>query len=49
MKVSKTTVYRLVESRILPFYRIGGSLRFRKQDVIAYLESKRTDAVNWHL
>jgi excisionase family DNA binding protein len=49
MKISKTSVYRLVESRILPAYRIGGVLRFRKQDVIAYLESKKTDAVNWHL
>ncbi len=49
MKISKTTVYRFVESRILPFYRVSGSLRFRKQDVIAYLESKKTNAINWHL
>ncbi len=49
MKLSKSTVYRLVESRVLPFYRLGGSLRFRKQDVIAYIESKKTQAQNWHL
>ncbi len=49
MKVSKTTVYRIVESHIMPVYRLGGSLRFRKQDIIAYIESQKTDAMNWHL
>lgn len=49
MRISKTGVYRLVESRVVPFYRVGGVLRFRKQDLIAYLKSKRTNATNWHL
>ena len=39
--VSKTTIYRMVESRIIPFYRISRRLRFKEDDVLAYLESQR--------
>ena len=49
MRVSKATIYRIVESRIIPVYRFGGGLRFRKQDVIAYIENQKTEAMNWHL
>ncbi len=40
-RVSKQTVYRMVESRILPFYRIVGSLRFNEDEMLMYLESQR--------
>lgn len=39
--VSKTTVYRMAQSRILPFYRIGGNLRFDEQEMVDYLERQR--------
>lgn len=39
--VSKSTVYRMVQSRILPFYRLGGNLRFKEDDIMAFLESQR--------
>lgn len=39
--VSKTTVYRMIQSRILPFYRIGGNLRFDEQEMMDYLERQR--------
>lgn len=39
--VSKTTIYRLVEKRSLPFYKIGGSLRFKESDVFDYIEKQR--------
>jgi len=38
LNVSLKTIYRLVESRAIPFYKIGRSLRFKKTDVEAYLE-----------
>jgi excisionase family DNA binding protein len=39
--VSKTTIYRLVEKRVIPFYKIGGSLRFKENDVNEYVEKQR--------
>lgn len=43
--VSKTTVYRMVQSRILPFYRIGGNLRFDEQEMLDYLERQRVSPI----
>ena len=40
-RVSKTTIYRMVQSRIVPFYKIGGNLRFKKGEMLEYLESQR--------
>jgi len=38
LKVSRKTIYRLVESgRLLP-HRIGGQLRFRRDDIEAYFD-----------
>lgn len=39
--VSRATVYRLVESRLIPCYRIGRFLRFKEDEVLAYLESQK--------
>jgi excisionase family DNA binding protein len=41
--ISIPTVYRLIESRKLPVFKVGNSLRFLREDVIAYLESHRID------
>lgn len=40
-RVSKPTIYRMIQSRILPFYKIGGALRFKETEVLEYLESQR--------
>ncbi|MGO9291708.1 MAG: helix-turn-helix domain-containing protein [Polyangia bacterium] len=37
LRVSKTSVYRLVERRAIRFYRVCGLLRFAREDVHAYL------------
>lgn len=37
LRVSKTSVYRLVERRAIRFYRVCGLLRFERQDVRALL------------
>ncbi|MBP6859095.1 MAG: helix-turn-helix domain-containing protein [Candidatus Magasanikbacteria bacterium] len=44
--ISKTTVYRLIDKRSLPFYKIGGSLRFKQSDVMEYLEKSRIKPSN---
>jgi excisionase family DNA binding protein len=36
-RVSKTSVYRLVERRALRFYRVSGLLRFDHTDIEAFL------------
>ena len=46
LKLSPVTVYRLVDKRLLPFYKVGGSLRFLVKDVIAYMETCRIKPVN---
>ncbi len=41
LRVSKTTVYRLVERREIPCWRVGRSLRFAHEDLTAYLRARR--------
>lgn len=42
LNVSRLTVYRLIERGLLPVYKIARRLRFRPNDVEAYLASART-------
>ena len=44
--ISRKTVYRLVDRRLVPFYKIGGVLRFRKEDIEEYLNTTRIDPVS---
>lgn len=37
LAVSAATVYRIVDQRLLPFYRIHGSVRIARTDLDAYL------------
>lgn len=41
--VSLPTIYRLIDSRKIPAFKVGNSLRFLCKDVIDYLESNRID------
>ena len=43
--ISKPTVYRLVCKRRLPFHKIGGALRFKREDIERYLEEGRIEPV----
>lgn len=43
LKISKVGIYRLVEKRLIPFYKVMGSLRFNKKDVMNFLEENRID------
>ena len=44
MRVSKMTVYRLIQQGDLPAVRIGRGFRIREEDVHRYLESRYTEA-----
>ena len=45
LRVSKTSVYRLVERRALPFYRVSGLLRFDHADIETFLGTGRVEPV----
>jgi len=45
MNISKTTLYRLVQTRKIPFYKIKGCVRFSKTDILEYLENHRIKPV----
>lgn len=46
LKTSKTTIYRLVQRRQIPFYRIARSLRFKKEDVEAFIQERRVETID---
>lgn len=41
LKVSNTTIYRIIESRKISFYKINGSIRFRQTDIETYMNGNR--------
>jgi excisionase family DNA binding protein len=45
LRVSKTSIYRLVERRTLRFYRVSGLLRFDHADIEAFLGAGRVEPV----
>lgn len=46
LAVSKITMYRLVETRKIPFYKIKSCIRFAENDLLDYLDRNRIDPVN---
>jgi excisionase family DNA binding protein len=46
LKISVSGVRRLQQARHLPFVKIGGSVRFSKNDILSYLEKQRVDSVD---
>ena len=45
LRLSKASIYRLVETRALPFYRVSGSLRFAQKDLEAYITRGRVESI----
>lgn len=43
--VSKATMYRIVDSRKITFYKIGGTIRFTEEDITKYLEANRINPI----
>jgi len=43
LNISKITVYRLVETRKIPFYKIKGCIRFSEMDILNFLENSRVN------
>ena len=45
LKISKSTVRRLQQQRLIPFFKVGGSVRFTKSDLVSYLEKQRVETI----
>jgi excisionase family DNA binding protein len=43
LRISKSSVYRLVERRAIRFYRVRGVLRFDQRDIEAFLKQGCTE------
>jgi excisionase family DNA binding protein len=41
LRVSRSTVYRLVDCREIPHYKIGHGLRFDRREIVAYVRRQR--------
>jgi len=45
LKISAWTVRRLQRQRKIPFVKVGGSIRFARRDLAAYLAARRVRAI----
>ena len=45
LSISKVSVYRLVEKREIPFFKVSGSIRFLLADIEKYLASSRIESI----
>jgi len=45
-KISVPSVRRLQQQRCIPFIKIGGSVRFAKSDLAAYVERERVESIS---
>ena len=45
LRMSKPSIYRLIEQRKIPFHKISGSLRFKLSDIEKYIDNARVEAI----
>lgn len=43
--ISKTSAYRIVYGRKIPFYKISRNIRFKEEDIINYLNNNRIEQI----
>jgi excisionase family DNA binding protein len=46
LSVKKSFIYSLVESGVIPHYRIGKLIRFKKSDIDNWMENQRRECIN---
>jgi excisionase family DNA binding protein len=44
-KISVSSVRRLQQQRRIPFIKIGGSVRFVRDDIVSYVERERVESI----
>jgi excisionase family DNA binding protein len=46
LRISISSVRRLQQRRAIPFFKIGGSIRFSRRDIVSYLKCRRVDEID---
>jgi excisionase family DNA binding protein len=46
LKISEPTVRRLQQQRKVPFFKVGGCVRFIRKDIDAYLQKRRVHSID---
>ena len=46
LKISVPSVRRLQQQRQIPFFKVGGGIRFARSDVAAYLQKRRVRTID---
>jgi excisionase family DNA binding protein len=41
LRISVPSVRRLQQQRLIPFFKVGGRIRFARSDLVAYLHKRR--------
>jgi len=44
LKLAEKTAYRLAADGKLPGFKVGGSWRFKREDVLSWIESQKIDS-----
>ena len=47
LKLSEKTAYRLASDGKLPGFKVGGSWRFKREDVLAWIEEQKHTSQDW--
>ena len=45
LKISVPSVRRLQQQRRIPFFKVGGRIRFERNDIVAYLQKRRVHSI----
>jgi excisionase family DNA binding protein len=45
LKISVPSVRRLQHQRHIPFFKVGGRIRFARSDIVAYLQKQRVHSI----
>jgi excisionase family DNA binding protein len=45
LKISVPSVRRLQQQRHVPFFKVGGRIRFERSDIVAYLQKRRVHSI----
>jgi len=45
LNISSSSVYRMVEKRLVTFYKLRSGLRFKEKDIEQYVQDCRTEAI----
>jgi excisionase family DNA binding protein len=45
LRISKSSVRRLQQGRHIPFFKVGGSIRFARDDLASYLVRQRVGSI----